>query len=110
MALEDLQKERIRKLENIKSAGIDPYPASTKREHNIAAALDMLGKQVAVAGRLRSLRTHGKITFADLEDESGKMQLLFSESDIDEKNYKLLTNLDIGDFVAAQGEVIKTQA
>lgn len=110
MAIEDLQKERLKKLENIKALGVDPYPASTKREHTAAQALDMFGQSVEVAGRIRSLRPHGKITFADLEDESGKIQVLFSSQNLNKEQYEFLTNLDIGDFIAVQGEVIKTQA
>lgn len=110
MALQNIRQERLKKLENIKAMGIDPYPASTKRDHTIAQSLDMLGEQVAVAGRIGSLRPHGKIAFVDLADESGKIQLLFSEAELPTENWQLLTNLDIGDFIAAQGEVIKTQA
>lgn len=110
MAIENMQKERLKKLENIKTLGVDPYPASTKREHTAIQALDMFGQPVAVAGRVRSLRPHGKITFADLEDESGKIQILFSSEYLTDERYDFLNNLDIGDFIAAQGEIIKTQA
>lgn len=110
MAIENMQKERLKKLENIKAMGIDPYPASTRREHTATQALDMFGKSVAIAGRIRSLRPHGKISFVDLEDESGKIQVLFSSEYLNERRYGFLNNLDIGDFIAVQGEIIKTQA
>lgn len=110
MALEDVLKDRLIKLEKIKSAGIDPYPASTPEKVNISVAVQDLGKQVSVAGRLKSLRLHGKIAFADLEDESGKIQLLFSEVELSPEDYHLLSNLDIGDFIWVSGEVIKTQS
>lgn len=103
MALEALQKERLKKLNNIKKLGINPYPAKTVRKQTAQEARKMLDKKVAVAGRLKSLRPHGKITFADLEDASGKIQLFFSQDDF-------LANLDIGDFIGAEGEVFKTQA
>ncbi len=103
MALENLQKERLKKLNNIKKLGINPYPAKSVRKQTTSEARKMLDKKVAVAGRLRSLRPHGKITFADLEDASGKIQLFFSQDDF-------LANLDIGDFIGAEGEVFKTQA
>lgn len=116
MPLDDLQKERLKKLQNLKDAGINPYPASIKtmagkpaRTH-INEAKEMEGKNVAVVGRLKSLRPHGKITFADLEDESGKIQLFFSQSELSGEKYDLLANLDLGDFLQADGEVFKTQA
>lgn len=110
MALDELLKDRLVKLDNIKQMGIDPYPASTPEHIKISIANSSLGQVVAVAGRLMSLRPHGKIVFADVEDESGKIQLLFSISEQQTINPKLLANLDIGDFVFAKGEIIKTQA
>ena len=110
MALQDLQKERLKKLENIKDLGIDPYPAKSNRKQTIVQAREMMGKNVVVAGRIRSLRPHGKITFIDLEDESGKIQLFFSQEKVSEKDYKFLNNLDLGDFLESSGEVFKTQA
>ncbi|MDO8638069.1 MAG: amino acid--tRNA ligase-related protein, partial [Candidatus Daviesbacteria bacterium] len=110
MALQDIQKERLKKLENIKTAGVDPYPANSGREQTISQAKDMMGKTVIVAGRLMSLRPHGKITFANLQDESGKIQIFFSKENLSEKDYKFLLNLDLGDFLESSGEIFKTQA
>src|SRR3989344_8890146 len=70
----------------------------------------MMGKKVVVAGRFRSLRPHGKITFADIEDASGKIQLFFSQAELKGEAYDLLVNFDLGDFIEASGEVFKTQA
>lgn len=112
MALEDLQKERLKKLKNIKGLGINPYPArleTNKARITIEEARKKIGKVVSVAGRIRSLRPHGKITFADLEDASGKIQLFFSQNDLNGESYEFLPNLDIGDFLQAEGEMIKTQ-
>lgn len=110
MALEDLQKERIKKLKNIQRLGINPYPAKSARKQEIFVARKMMGKKVVVAGRIRSLRPHGKITFADIEDASGKIQLFFSQQELSGEKYEFLTNLDIGDFIESSGEVFKTQA
>lgn len=110
MPLENLQKERVKKLNNLKRLGINPYPARSTRKHTIAQSLKMMGKKVVIAGRLRSMRPHGKITFADLEDASGKIQLLFRENHVAGDKYGLLPNLDLGDFIGVSGEVIKTQA
>lgn len=116
MALENLQKERLKKLKNIQRLGINPYPAYAKASAGkpsrieIFHARKMMGKKVVVGGRIRSLRPHGKITFADLEDASGKIQLLFRENGLKGEEYDLLPNFDLGDFMEAKGEVIRTQA
>ena len=110
MPLENLQKERLKKLKNIKRLGVDPYPAKSNRKHTISIARKMMGKKVVVAGRLRSLRPHGKITFVDLEDASGKIQLFFSQQELNGEKYEFLTNLDLGDFIQTSGEIFKTQA
>ncbi len=110
MALQDLQKERLKKLKNIESLGINPYPPKSSRKHEIFVARKMMGKKVVVCGRIRSLRPHGKITFADLEDGSSKIQLFFSQEELHGEKYEFLTNLDIGDFLEVWGEVFKTQA
>lgn len=110
MPFEDLQKERLKKLRNIQKLGINPYPSETLRKHQIAVSRKMTGKKVVVAGRIRSLRPHGKITFADLEDESGKIQLFFSQQELNGEKYEFLTNFDLGDFIKVCGEVFKTQA
>lgn len=110
MALEDLQKERLKKLKNIVSLGINPYPAKSNRKHTIVIARKMMGKKVTVAGRIRSLRVMGKITFADLEDATGKIQLFFSQEQLKGEKYEFLNNLDLGDFLESYGEVFKTHA
>ena len=110
MALDSLQKERIKKLNNIKRLGINPYPAKFDRKNTTLQARKSLGKKVTIAGRIRSLRPHGKITFADIEDASGKIQLLFRQDPLKGEKYDLLPNLDIGDFIGVEGEIIKTNA
>jgi lysyl-tRNA synthetase, class II len=110
MALENLQKERLKKLKNIKGLGINPYPAKSDRKHTISISRKMMGKKVAVVGRIRSLRPHGKISFADIEDQSGKIQLFFRQDSLKGGKYDFLSNLDLGDFIEIEGEVIKTQA
>ena len=110
MALENLQRERLKKLKNIKRLGIDPYPSKSGRKHTISIARKMIGKKVSVAGRIRSIRPHGKITFLDLEDSTGRIQLFFSQEILRGEKYEFLTNLDIGDFIEGRGEVFKTQA
>lgn len=110
MPLESLQKERLKKLKNIQKLGINPYPSQANRKQTTAEAHSMLGKKVVVAGRIRFLRSHGKITFVDIEDQSGKLQLFFSQEELKGEKYDFLANLDLGDFLQVDGEVFKTQA
>ncbi len=109
MPLESLQKERLKKLKNIQSLGINPYPSKTVRKETIAVARKMMGKKVFVVGRIRSLRPHGKIAFLDIEDATGKIQLFFREDLLKDK-FEILPNLDLGDFIQVSGEIIKTQS
>ena len=116
MPLEDLQKERLKKLKNIQSLKVNPYPSYAKATAGkpsrigIDRARKLMGKKVVVAGRLRSFRSMGKITFADLEDASDKIQLFFSQQELTGAKYEFLTNFDLGDFIEVSGEVFKTQA
>lgn len=112
MALDQLKQERERKLENIRKQGVNPYPSKVDSKHPrlmIEEARKSEGKQVVIAGRLRSLRPHGKITFADLEDSTGKMQVFFASQELNGEKYDFLNNLDLGDFLQVEGEVFKTQ-
>ncbi len=113
--IDKLKQARLDKLSNISKSGIDPYPAKSTRTHNIKMALenfDVLSKSeenVTVAGRIRTIRVHGALTFADLEDQSGQMQLFFRKDDIDDEKYEMLDNLDVGDFLQAEGILFTTK-
>lgn len=108
--LEELRKIRLEKLEKIKKLGINPYPARCERNQSVAQVLKMMDKKVAVAGRIMSMRGHGGIQFFDLQDESGKIQLVFKLDKIKNKKKELLPLLDIGDFIDVQGKIFKTDA
>jgi len=107
--------ERLKKLAALKDAGVNPYPAASKRDHEIAQVFsdfdELLTNQnkVTVAGRLRSLRSHGNLTFANIEDASGKIQLALSKKEIGDEKYKQFIKLiDSGDFIEATGPVFLT--
>ena len=112
--LEDIVKERRKKLEAIRRAGIDPYPARVKRSISIAHALENFdtlvekGDTISVAGRLRSMRDQGKIIFADLEDESGQIQVVLKEDSLKEFSF-WQSVLDLGDFISVTGPLFKTK-
>ncbi len=108
--LENLKKIRLEKLAKIQKLKIDPFPAKATKKQRVEECINSVGKNVQTAGRLVGLRGHGGSTFADLADESGKIQLFFSADKLSAINNELLALLDIGDFVEVSGSVDKTQA
>src|SRR3989344_6723997 len=108
--LENLRKIRLEKLAKIQKLAIDPYPAKVDKTYTITQCLKSQGKNVTTAGRIMGMRSHGGSQFMDLIDESGKIQLFFSKSQLSVVNCQLLELLDIGDFIQVVGRVDKTQA
>jgi len=112
--LEDLIKERKKKLAELKAAKIDPYPKKTKRTHTAEEAhadfakLAASGESVSLAGRLTALRDQGNIVFGDIHDGTGKFQIVFKRETL--KDFEFWKKvLDIGDFVSATGILFKTK-
>jgi lysyl-tRNA synthetase class 2 len=108
--LKTMMKERKRKLEEIKKLGVDPYLAKYKRTHSAEEVREVKDKaEVSVAGRIMGWREHGGATFADVKDESGRIQIYFQEDKLGKKSYEFLRLLDVGDFVGLKGEKFVTQ-
>ncbi len=115
-SINEIKKTRIKKLQNIRQAGVNPYPAETKRSVAIKEAIDNFKdwekqkKEVVLAGRVKNIRAHGGSAFFDLEDEAGKLQIYFKKDEIGDKDYKFFQdNLDIGDFLEARGSLFSTK-
>jgi len=119
MELTELEQIRAEKMERLRAEGIEPYPRRVKRTHTIAEALAALeaaeaagedGPAVAVAGRLRSMRVMGKVTFAHIEDGSGAIQLFLRIQNVGEEAYeRFKQDFDLGDFVGAEGTLMHTR-
>lgn len=112
--LAKIRKIRIKKLENFKKAGINPYPAKVLRTHTNQEALDnfskLLKRKITLVGRVRSIREHGGSTFCHIEDGTAQIQIYLKQDKLGKKNYQLfLNNIDIGDFVEANGNLFKTK-
>jgi lysyl-tRNA synthetase class 2 len=114
--INELRKNRLKKLEAIKNAGFLVYPLETKRTHKIAEALENFNnlskskKEIVLAGRIKSQRVHGGLTFLNIEDGTGKIQVFLRKDGLGEKGYKFfLDNFDIGDFIEAKGILFKTK-
>ncbi len=108
--LATIRKERIQKANQLRELGIDPYPHSYPKNHTCDQARARMGKSAQTAGRIKSIRKHGRIAFVDLMDSTGQIQLWFQEKALGKKEYKLLNYLDVGDFLGAKGKIIKTKA
>ena len=101
---------RLERLEKLRSLGINPYPSHTDdRISTKEASVKPEKTEVKIAGRLISKREMGKISFSHLKDESGKIQLAFSEKELGKDSYKLFIKyFDLGDFIHADGELFVT--
>jgi lysyl-tRNA synthetase class 2 len=122
--LTSLEQNRLEKIEQLRQKGIEPYPTRSARTHTSRAAINEFeaseaaaaGEQAApikatLAGRLRSIRPMGKITFAHIEDGEGKIQLFFRANDIGPEKMDLFNReFDLGDFIQASGEMFRTRS
>lgn len=118
--LQDYRDERLRKLEELKNLGINPYPADSHRTHMAGDVVtrfsELEGQTATIAGRVTGIRKFGKLAFIVLKDASGSIQLFLHAPDVaalDAANGVVgmseLPLLDTGDFVEATGQVIKTK-
>ncbi|MFC1622108.1 lysine--tRNA ligase [Patescibacteria group bacterium] len=113
--LKELRNERIQKLEKLRKLGIDPFPAQAQKDFDNKEVVENFekfeNKEIVLAGRIITLRQHGAIIFADLHDQSGKIQLYIKEDSYISKDltFENLKLLDAGDFIQATGKVTKTE-
>ena len=114
MPLSDQVKVRREKLETLRAEGLDPF-VQTKFEVTSSAKEikdhfeELEGKTVTLAGRLMSKRGMGKVTFCDLQDNTGRIQLYVRFDAMDEEAFKHFKKNDIGDIVGVKGDVFKTE-
>ena len=115
MLLEDYRKERLRKLEEIRAKGIDPYPSKTARNTKIIDVVNHFdekkGQEVCIAGRIVAIRSFGKLVFLKVRDLSGEVQVFMKATGEEREGLfgaKQIKLLDVGDFIEAKGIVDKT--
>lgn len=117
-----LIQHRMDKLERIRERGDEPFKYDFDRSGLIGPARDEFEAAEAaageegetdvparLAGRLVAMRSQGKVSFADIRDESGHIQLFLRKNDLGDEAYEQLKDLDIGDFVGATGAVFRTK-
>ena len=112
--LSQLLQIRRDKLKELQGGGRDPFQITKYEVTHDSAAIKadfdaMEGSQVSLAGRLMSKRGMGKVSFCDLQDKSGRIQLYARRDEMDGEEYDRFKKLDIGDIVGVKGIVFRTQ-
>ncbi|MCL4261326.1 MAG: lysine--tRNA ligase, partial [Anaerolineales bacterium] len=114
-----LEKIRLQKLEELRAEGVEPFPTRAQRTHLSAEAIAAFetaekdGKEVraVLAGRIRAMRTMGKISFAHIEDDAGKIQLFLRANEVGKERLDLFNKMfDLGDFIQAEGAMFRTKS
>ena len=116
---ESLRAQRIERTEQLRAAGLDPYPPRIARTHTNAEVDGLLkdvasGEEpdldpVAIVGRVVAQRGMGRASFLDVLDGSGRLQVLVRRNAVGEEAYERLKLLDLGDFVAVEGTPMRTR-
>ena len=113
--LERMTQQRLDSLSRIRARGINPYPHSYHPSHTSQEAIALFEKQgsdlpnMSLAGRVMAKRKMGKMTFFDIRDGSGKIQLCFRYDSLRQERYEFLDEVDIGDIIGVEGELFRTK-
>jgi lysyl-tRNA synthetase class 2 len=118
--IEQLIANRLAKLDDLRRLGVEPYPTRYRVAESVSEVrrrfaeastegLESDRPAVRLAGRLRSVRGHGKVSFADLSDGAEQLQLYLRKNDLDEMSWKVFSLLDLGDFIGVEGAVFRTR-
>jgi lysyl-tRNA synthetase, class II len=124
----DQRAQRLLKLQALRAAGVDPYPARFPRTHTAAQALEVFASfeqahpahdadpaqasppAVSTAGRLMAIRVMGKATFAHIMDGTGRLQIYLRQDELGDEQYQFfMRNMDLGDFVGVEGTLFRTR-
>jgi len=114
--LERITEQRLDSLSRIRGRGIDPYPHSYHPSHTVREAITLFEQQeessqnISLAGRIMSKRSMGKMSFLDIRDSSGKIQLSLRYDLLGRERYEFLQDVDIGDIIGAKGKLFRTKA
>ena len=111
----DQERQRYQKTLRLRERGINPYPLRASRTHAARDAIDAFTRGetlqgIKLAGRLVAVRDMGRLTFAHIQDGSARIQLMFRKDTVGAENYaRLLKDFDLGDFISAEGEIVRTK-
>ncbi|HEX9697687.1 MAG TPA: lysine--tRNA ligase [Actinomycetota bacterium] len=115
---DEFERQRLAKIDALREAGIDPYPVTfdpSARAHELHERFGHLdagaetGERVRIAGRIVFKRGHGKLSFAMIRDAGSDIQLFCQADRLGDDGYARFEDLDLGDIVGAEGDVIKTK-
>jgi len=107
--------DRLRKVERLRAAGIDPYSRGFLPTHSTQAARELVGdaerteQSVSLAGRLMVKRAQGGLVFADLQDGTGRIQLMATRTILGDDEFASFADLDVGDIIGVTGPIIRTK-
>ncbi|MFC1994202.1 lysine--tRNA ligase [Chloroflexota bacterium] len=116
---ETITRERLAKLNKIRSLNVDPYPHRYYRTHTTKGTIELFEQgeennvelpEVRLAGRITSRRAMGKATFIDLRDGYGKIQIYLRQNNLGVEKYQYFDEFDIGDFIGVEGKVFRTHS
>jgi lysyl-tRNA synthetase class 2 len=108
--------EQFRKLKELQNLGVEPYNGCFTKTHSVAEiriqeeVLSSNRVRVRTAGRVMAIRRHGKALFADLQDQTGKIQIYAKKDILGESRFSILRVIDVGDLLGVEGEVFRTHA
>jgi len=120
MEWSDLEKIRLEKMRKLEAAGIQPFPTQAHPTHTTREAIQAFEQvennpegqpvKVTLVGRIRSMRPMGKLAFVHIEDGSGRAQLFMRVNELGEEQMALFSeNFDLGDFIEAEGTMMRTR-
>ena len=111
MARDEQEQVRREKLSALRQSRVEPYGGRFPKQEPIASLVAAYaeGRAVTTAGRLSAKRGHGGLTFADLRDASGKIQICLKQERVGDGAYQLFGTLDLGDIVGVSGTLFKTK-
>ncbi|MCX6340034.1 MAG: lysine--tRNA ligase [Candidatus Aureabacteria bacterium] len=111
MEIDNLYEQRLEKLKRLREAGARVYQDAFPRRQAVGEAVERFteGGEARLAGRLVSMRGHGKAIFADLRDASGKIQLYLRQDVLGSDVFSQVKNLDTGDIVGVEGKLFTTK-
>lgn len=109
---DELFQVRLDKKNKLEAMGVDPYGARFEKDRKILDIVNDFKEntKVKTAGRIMSMRRHGKTVFCDLKDDTSKIQLYFRTPDLNELQSGVFDLLDIGDILGVSGDLFKTHA
>ncbi|MBI4752838.1 lysine--tRNA ligase, partial [Candidatus Desantisbacteria bacterium] len=111
--MHDIDPIRYEKLTRLQSMGIAPFGSRYEITHSSKEVIEGFcegdEREISIAGRVVSLREHGKSAFANLKDRAGKIQVYIRRDAANEDNYAVFCGLELGDFIGVKGKTFKTR-